>query len=140
MLLLTPLLVVPSLMLAAEGILRTAKAINSAGGHAAVSLKIAEQYVAAFGKLAQKGNTVLLPANVGDPASMVTQALSVFDTLRKAQSARARVQEEDGGDEDAPEGDASDAPAGGAGQHGGVAAGASDADVPFTPRPWEGKL
>jgi hypothetical protein len=39
----------------------------------AVSMKIAEQYVAAFGNLAKKGNTVLLPNSTGDISSMVTQ-------------------------------------------------------------------
>ena len=39
------------------------------------------RYVDAFGKIAKKGNTVVLPANVGDPASMVAQAMAVFKTI-----------------------------------------------------------
>jgi hypothetical protein len=55
----------------------------------AVSLRIAEQYINAFGRLAQKGNTVLLPANVGDPSAMVAQALSVFDSIRRSEGQRS---------------------------------------------------
>lgn len=66
----------------AKGIEMVAQSITKAGGNEAVSLKIAEQYVDAFKQLAQKGTTVLLPANVGDAGSMVAQALTVFDSIR----------------------------------------------------------
>lgn len=66
----------------AKGIALVAEAIRQQGGADAVSLKVAEQYVGAFGKLAQEGTTVLLPANAGDAGSMVAQALSVFDAVR----------------------------------------------------------
>lgn len=66
----------------AQGIEKVAAAIQMAGGEEAVSLKIAEQYISAFGKLAKEGTTVLLPANAGDASSMVAQALSVFDSLK----------------------------------------------------------
>ena len=39
----------------------------------AVSMRIAEQYVTAFGNIAKTGNTVLLPTNTGDVTSMVSQ-------------------------------------------------------------------
>lgn len=68
----------------AKSIERIAEAINKPGGHEAVSLKIAEQYVAAFGKLAKETNTILLPSNPGDPASMVATAMSIFDKVRTA--------------------------------------------------------
>jgi hypothetical protein len=35
-------------------------------------------------KIAKEGNTLLLPANVGDPASIITQATSIFQTLQKS--------------------------------------------------------
>ena len=49
----------------------------------AVSMNIAEQYVAAFGNLAKEGNTVVLPMNSGDVSGAVTQVslytyLSIF--------------------------------------------------------------
>ncbi len=66
----------------AKGIEVVANSIMKTGGTEAVALKIAEQYVAAFGKLAQASTTVLLPANAGDAGSMVAQALTVFDSIK----------------------------------------------------------
>lgn len=66
----------------AKGIDVVAQAIIKTGGTEAVALKIAEQYVAAFGKLAQSSTTVLLPANASDAGSMVAQALTVFDSIK----------------------------------------------------------
>jgi hypothetical protein len=39
---------------------------------------VAQQYVEQFGNLAQKGTTIILPANVADVASMVAMATKVF--------------------------------------------------------------
>ena len=47
----------------------------------AVSLMIAEKYMDAFAKIAKEGNTLLLPSNLGDPASIISQALSVYKSL-----------------------------------------------------------
>jgi hypothetical protein len=126
---------VRALPFAAEGILRTARAISAKGGHDAVSLKIAEQYVSAFGRLAQKGNTVLLPANVGDPAAMVAQALSVFDSVRKAQHQRSVGSAADATDaaEASPEdGEADAAPAPSTDYV------ADESRAGFVPQPWDG--
>jgi regulator of protease activity HflC (stomatin/prohibitin superfamily) len=66
----------------ARGIETIATSIMKKGGNEAVSLKIAEKYVDAFGKLAKDSTTVLLPSNAGDAGSMVAQALGVFDAIR----------------------------------------------------------
>jgi regulator of protease activity HflC (stomatin/prohibitin superfamily) len=66
----------------ANGIREVAQAIGAQGGSEAVSLRIAEQYVKEFGNLAKEGNTILLPANVGDAAGMTAQALAVFESIR----------------------------------------------------------
>lgn len=66
----------------AKGIELVSQSITKEGGSDAVSLKIAEQYVDAFSKLAKESNTILLPSNVGDVGSMVAQALTVFDSIR----------------------------------------------------------
>lgn len=71
----------------AKGIELVAEAISKAGGPEAVSLKIAEQYVSAFEKLAQKSTTVLLPANANDIGGSVAQALTVFDQIRANRAA-----------------------------------------------------
>jgi regulator of protease activity HflC (stomatin/prohibitin superfamily) len=66
----------------AKGIDMISQSIMKAGGSEAVSFKIAEQYVAAFSKLAQTSTTILMPANAGDAGSMVAQALTVFDSIK----------------------------------------------------------
>lgn len=61
----------------ADAIRRVGGSIHSDGGLEAVNLKVAEQYVAAFGKLAKESNTLILPANVADLGSLVASAISV---------------------------------------------------------------
>ncbi|MBL8378822.1 MAG: SPFH/Band 7/PHB domain protein [Burkholderiales bacterium] len=61
----------------AEAIRKTAAAIQSPGGEAAVNLKVAEQYVGAFGNLARTNNTMILPANLADVAGLIATAMSV---------------------------------------------------------------
>jgi regulator of protease activity HflC (stomatin/prohibitin superfamily) len=61
----------------AEGIRRVAEAIKMDGGFEAVQLRVAEQYIAQFGELAKKGNTIVLPANVADVGSMIALAMKV---------------------------------------------------------------
>jgi len=65
----------------ANAIDRISTALNQKSGNQAASLSIAEQYIQAFGNLAKKGNTIILPANSGDVASMVTQAMSVYTSI-----------------------------------------------------------
>ncbi|CAB0149955.1 hypothetical protein PSI9734_00527 [Pseudidiomarina piscicola] len=50
----------------AEGIRKIASSIQEPGGQDAVSLRVAEQYVKEFGKLAQETNTLILPAQLSD--------------------------------------------------------------------------
>ena len=47
----------------------------------ALSYKVAEQYINAFGQLARTANTVLLPSNAGDVPSMVAQAMTLYRQL-----------------------------------------------------------
>ena len=62
----------------AEAVSLLGAAVTGPGGNAAVSLRIAEQYVAAFGKIAKSSTTLLLPANAGDAAGMVANAMAVW--------------------------------------------------------------
>ena len=75
----------------ARGIELVSKAIIQQGGNQAVALKVAEQYVHAFGELAKEGTTVLLPSNAGDAGSMVAQALGVFDAIKGKKEGDAMV-------------------------------------------------
>ena len=67
----------------AEGIEVVASSIKKSGGEKAVALRLAEQYIQAFSKLAKDTNTVLLPTKTGDTGSLVAEALSVFNTIQK---------------------------------------------------------
>lgn len=68
----------------AEGIHKLASSVTAPGGEQAVGLRVAEQYLDAFGKIAREGTTLLLPAAANDPASMVAQALSIYGTVSKS--------------------------------------------------------
>ena len=61
-----------------EGIRKVADAIRQPGGMEATQLRVAENYIIQFGELAKKTNTLILPANVADTASMVATAMRVF--------------------------------------------------------------
>lgn len=67
----------------AEGIRKVSSAIDSPGGREAARLRIAEDYVKEFGKLAKESNTLILPAQAGDTGAMVATAMSVFNEMRK---------------------------------------------------------
>ena len=70
----------------ATGIREIAKAINEEGGKNAVNLRIAEQYIGEFGKLAMKNNSMIIPANLSDVSSMVATISKVFTNISKEQS------------------------------------------------------
>jgi len=61
-----------------EGIRRVAEAIEAPGGYEAVQLRVAEQYITQFGNLAKAGNTLSVPANLTDVASMIGAAMNVI--------------------------------------------------------------
>ncbi|MGW8392770.1 SPFH domain-containing protein [Pseudoduganella sp. HUAS MS19] len=58
------------------------QAIQQPGGEAAMNLKVAEQYVGAFGELAKTNNSLIVPANVGDMSSLIATALQVVKTQK----------------------------------------------------------
>ena len=66
----------------AKAIEVVAAAMQVPGGHDAVKMQVAEEYIAAFGHIAKTGNTLLLPANTGDPSSMVAQAMSIYESVK----------------------------------------------------------
>jgi len=63
----------------AEGIKKIAESLNLAGGETAANLRIAEKYIAEFGKLAKTNNTMIIPASMGDISSMVATVMSVLE-------------------------------------------------------------
>ncbi|KAL9371991.1 hypothetical protein Peur_034235 [Populus x canadensis] len=65
----------------AKGIAIVSENIKKSGGIEAASLKIAEQYVGAFGKIAKEGTTILLPSATGNPANIMAQAFTMYKNL-----------------------------------------------------------
>lgn len=61
----------------AEAIQKIGTAIQTQGGMEAVNLKVAEQYVNAFGNLAKTNNTLIVPGNLTDLSGMIASALKI---------------------------------------------------------------
>ena len=70
----------------AEGLRRVADAVTAPGGQDAMRLRVAEDYVQQFGSIAKSANTLVVPANLSDIASMVAMATKVFDHARSTPS------------------------------------------------------
>ena len=66
----------------AEGLKTIAEQLQMTGGQAAANLRVAEQYVTEFGKLARASNTLVIPSNVSDMAGMVTTALTALQKVK----------------------------------------------------------
>jgi len=66
----------------ATGLKMVAEAIGHPGGEDAVSLRIAEAYLNEFGKLAQTNNTMIIPTNVADIASIVAVGKQVLESKK----------------------------------------------------------
>ncbi|MBW6500886.1 MAG: paraslipin [Bacteroidales bacterium] len=66
----------------ANGLRAISKAISEENGLNAVNLRIAEQYLIEFGKLASQNNTMILPSNLTDIGSIVAVATSVFNETK----------------------------------------------------------
>jgi len=59
-----------------------ATAMGLPGGMDAANLKVAQQYVEAFANLAKVGNTLIVPSNISDVASVVASAMTVMDRTK----------------------------------------------------------
>ncbi|PHJ25149.1 spfh domain band 7 family protein [Cystoisospora suis] len=68
----------------AASVRKIAETTSVPGGMQALSLQLADSYIGAFGKLASHSNTLVVPANAGDTASMITQALGIFRNVDSA--------------------------------------------------------
>jgi len=64
----------------AEGLRTVATAVSATGGHEAMQLRIAEQYIAQFGNLARSSTSLVVPANVSDLTSMLALATRVLNS------------------------------------------------------------
>lgn len=69
----------------ANGIKQIAAAINEKGGIHAVNLRIAEQYLNEFGKLAKTNNSIIIPSDLSDIAGIIKGVSSVIKDQRQGQ-------------------------------------------------------
>ncbi len=61
----------------AEALRQVASAIREPGGADAVNLRVAEQYVKAFGELAKTNNSIIVPANMADMGGLIASAMQI---------------------------------------------------------------
>lgn len=66
----------------AGGLKTIAEQLQMPGGQSAANLRVAEQYITEFGKLAQASNTLVIPSNVSDLSGMVTTALTALQKVK----------------------------------------------------------
>ncbi len=71
----------------ASAIRQIGESIAMPGGMESVNFKVAEQYVAAFEKLAKTGNTLIVPADLSNVSSLIASAMQTV----RAQGAVARA-------------------------------------------------
>jgi len=74
----------------ADGIRAVAQSIGAEGGFEAVQLRVAEQYITQFGNLARSANSLIVPANLSDAASMLATAMTVVKRSGEAPKPAAR--------------------------------------------------
>jgi regulator of protease activity HflC (stomatin/prohibitin superfamily) len=66
----------------ANGLRAISAAISEENGLNAVNLRVAEQYLQEFGKLAKVNNTLIIPSNLTDIAGVIATATSVFNETK----------------------------------------------------------
>ena len=57
-----------------------AAAIQSPGGEQAVQLKVAEKALEAYGQLAQKNNTMIVPGNMTEVSALIGSAMKMVQS------------------------------------------------------------
>lgn len=68
----------------ADGLKQVALSLSAPGGDHAAKLRVAEEYVKQISQFAASANTIIVPANVGDPSAMIASAFTVFDQLKNS--------------------------------------------------------
>src|SRR5437764_7613458 len=68
----------------ADGIRKVADALRQPGGHEAMQLRIAEQYVTAFGNMAKTGTSMIVPANLTDISAVIATAMNAIKAPKVA--------------------------------------------------------
>jgi len=70
----------------ALGIRQVAESLAERGGVTAANLRIAEKYLTEFGGLAKQNNTMIIPANLADIATIVASSMSVLGQVQETRA------------------------------------------------------
>jgi regulator of protease activity HflC (stomatin/prohibitin superfamily) len=65
----------------ANSIAIIAKSVQDDAGKDAVSFKLAQGYIESFAHIAKHSNTIVIPAELSNPAGFITSALSIFNNM-----------------------------------------------------------
>ncbi|KDP46017.1 hypothetical protein JCGZ_14924 [Jatropha curcas] len=65
----------------AKGLAKVSQSLKENGGVEAASLRVAEQYIQAFGNIAKEGTTLLLPSTSNNPANVIAQVLTMYKSM-----------------------------------------------------------
>jgi len=71
--------------------------LGEPAGREAARMRVAELYLREFGNIAKEGNTVLLPADAGNPAAMVANAMAAMGAVHALGPSQARNRPDGGG-------------------------------------------
>ncbi len=74
----------------ANAVRAVAAAMEMPGGMSAANLKVAAQYIEAFANLARTGNTLIIPSDLSNVASVVSSAMTVLDRTRAGEAAAGK--------------------------------------------------
>ena len=66
----------------AQGLREIAAATKEQGGLEAMNLRLAEQYIGEFGKIAKAGNTLVLPADMANVAGLIKAATTIVGAAK----------------------------------------------------------
>ena len=68
----------------AAGVRAVGAAVSEPGGKDAINLRVAEQWVTEFGKLAKTNNTMIVPAQLGDVSTLVATVMGTMGNIQKS--------------------------------------------------------
>lgn len=68
----------------AAGVRAVGAAVSEPGGKDAINLRVAEQWVTEFGKLAKANNTMIVPAQLGDVSTLVSTVMGTMGNIQKS--------------------------------------------------------
>lgn len=74
----------------AAGVRAVGAAVSEPGGKDAINLRVAEQWVTEFGKLAKVNNTMIVPAQLGDVSTLVSTVMGTMGNIQKSDEAASK--------------------------------------------------